>query len=235
MTSTPDPEAAALPNSAGALDELLASPALLDVAAERARQTAQWGQNDHPDGTGGTAAARIAEGCKQRTDAAATNGTITWNDILAEEFWEALAEEDPARLRAELVQVAAVATQWVDAIDRRTGTATAVPAADPDTYRQAGRWRVTEHRDGWYVEDRGTDLMPQDGQAMAIAQALDDACPDGADIGGPTAAHWHYQGDGTHGRWGRSCTSSACHDAVGKGLVAMTPPATGPAGEASGA
>lgn len=46
-------------------------------------------------------------------------GRGTWRDILAEEFNEALAESDPDRLRAELVQVAAVAVNWVEAIDRR--------------------------------------------------------------------------------------------------------------------
>lgn len=35
------------------------------------------------------------------------------------DYAEALAESDPARLRAELVQVAAVAVCWIEAIDRR--------------------------------------------------------------------------------------------------------------------
>jgi hypothetical protein len=39
--------------------------------------------------------------------------------ILREEVYEAFAEEDPAALRTELIQVAAVAATWVDAIDRR--------------------------------------------------------------------------------------------------------------------
>lgn len=50
---------------------------------------------------------------------AAEHGGLTWRHILAEEMFEALAESDPAKLRAELVQVAAVAVQWVEAIDRR--------------------------------------------------------------------------------------------------------------------
>ncbi|HYF53037.1 MAG TPA: hypothetical protein VEA41_02135 [Salinarimonas sp.] len=44
---------------------------------------------------------------------------MTYSQILAEEVAEALAESDPMLLRAELVQVAAVAVQWVEAIDRR--------------------------------------------------------------------------------------------------------------------
>ena len=47
-----------------------------------------------------------------------TGGEGTWADILREEYFEALAETDPARLRVELIQVAAVAVAWVEAIDR---------------------------------------------------------------------------------------------------------------------
>ncbi len=39
--------------------------------------------------------------------------------ILLEEVHEALAEDDPTRLRAELLQVAAVAVCWVEAIEQR--------------------------------------------------------------------------------------------------------------------
>lgn len=45
-----------------------------------------------------------------------------WRHILDEEVAEALAETDPERLRAELVQVAAVAVQWIEALDRRAAT-----------------------------------------------------------------------------------------------------------------
>jgi len=43
----------------------------------------------------------------------------TWEMILLEEVWEALAETDPVKLRAELIQVAAVAVAWVEDIDSR--------------------------------------------------------------------------------------------------------------------
>jgi hypothetical protein len=41
--------------------------------------------------------------------------------VLDEEVWEAFAESDPAKLRAELVQVAAVAFRWIEALDARKG------------------------------------------------------------------------------------------------------------------
>lgn len=113
------------------------SPAITDVIAERARQDAKWGEQNHPNGTGpqSTPVAEIVRGpgheiinrhfalglsfnAKAATDEHARAGSVTWADILLEEVFEALAESNPAKLRTELVQVAAVATQWVEAIDR---------------------------------------------------------------------------------------------------------------------
>ncbi|MDY0829103.1 hypothetical protein SK224_08170 [Microbacterium sp. BG28] len=45
------------------------------------------------------------------------DGTVTWWHILREEVFEAAAEDDPAKLRAELVQVAAVALKMIDALE----------------------------------------------------------------------------------------------------------------------
>lgn len=99
---------------------------LEEIAAERARQNAKWGEQNHPDGTGAETepvplwrADDFAEWAKNKTDLMARFGTVTWRDILLEEVAEALEEEDADALRAELIQVAAVATQWVEAIDRR--------------------------------------------------------------------------------------------------------------------
>lgn len=93
---------------------------LADVAAERAAQDARWGVHDLPDGTD-TRHAAVADGAKTDTHAAWQAGRLTWRHILEEEFHEALAETDPAALRTELVQTAAVAVKWVQAIDRRDG------------------------------------------------------------------------------------------------------------------
>jgi hypothetical protein len=95
-----------------------------EIAAERARQSAKWGQPDHLDGTARVGdrhtAARLRAACK-------ANGPAedNWRDILAEEVAEAFAEAGSARLRVELIQVAAVAVAWVEAIDRR-------PAGSPE-------------------------------------------------------------------------------------------------------
>ena len=114
--------------------------AITEIKQERERQNAKWGEQNHPDGTGERSiplgrivhkgpigpnsgdthyAFGLALMAKKATDDAANHGTVTWADILLEEVFEALAESDPDKVRTELVQVAAVAAQWVEAIDRR--------------------------------------------------------------------------------------------------------------------
>ncbi|MEU8176501.1 hypothetical protein AB0C14_26820 [Microbispora hainanensis] len=100
---------------------------LTDVTAERVAQDAMWGLREHPDGTE-PAYAREADLAKRAVADAAAEGRLTWRHILHEEVLEAFAEDDPDRLRTELIQVAAVAVKWVQAIDRR-----AVPPADSGT------------------------------------------------------------------------------------------------------
>lgn len=106
-----------------------------EVLAERDRQDAKWGEQNHPDlhsgylGLAETVESRLSEHAlfaelagryKQLNHIAALTATIDWTGILLEEVYEALAESDPALLRAELLQVAAVAQQWASAIDRRS-------------------------------------------------------------------------------------------------------------------
>lgn len=92
-----------------------------EVIQERVRQDEKWGQQDHPDGTGPTIPTLNAvEHARNECNYVFRHGLGTWRHVLAEEFAEAMAESDPARLREELIQVAAVAVAWVEAIDRRT-------------------------------------------------------------------------------------------------------------------
>lgn len=103
---------------------------LLDVATERLRQDEKWGEQNHRDGTGGHTLEVIAQASRDIRKHAASNGTATWKMILQEEVSEAFAETDTALLRAELVQVAATAAAWVEALDRRTGVAAYCERAD---------------------------------------------------------------------------------------------------------
>ncbi len=92
---------------------------LAEVQAERERQDAKWGEQNHPDGTGNKSQHEYADQARKWCEAAFGSGYGTWSDVLAEEVAEVNGERDPARLRAELIQVAAVAVAWVGAIDRR--------------------------------------------------------------------------------------------------------------------
>lgn len=91
---------------------------LSEIGHERHRQDRKWGEQNHPDGTS-VILLPTANLSRTRADEAAKAGCLTWAHILTEEFYEAMAEEDQGKLRTELIQVAAVATAWVEAIDRR--------------------------------------------------------------------------------------------------------------------
>jgi len=92
-----------------------------EIFVERIRQHAKFGEQNHPNGTGHSNQIAQAEIARARCDAYFSMGIGAWDLILLEEVWEALAESDPEKLRTELVQVAAVAVAWIEAIDRKRG------------------------------------------------------------------------------------------------------------------
>lgn len=106
---------------------------LTEVFEERRRQFELWGDQrlpfHHPvDGDGtmmfgapyGITAEVFKEACDSRHAMAQSSGQDTRSDalVLLEEVFEALAETDPARIREELIQVAAVAVKAVETLDR---------------------------------------------------------------------------------------------------------------------
>lgn len=91
-----------------------------EVLAEVDRQFEMWGEQNHPDGTALADDEKLADMVKQLNAEFVRTGNLTWRDILWEEVREAFAEEDREPLREELLQVAAVALSWVNALDRRT-------------------------------------------------------------------------------------------------------------------
>jgi len=99
-----------------------------EVVAERHEQDSRWGEQNHPDhhllvGSGFEpkqlygipSEAQAKQVCERRRVA----GTMSWADILLEEFVEALSAGTAEARREELIQVAAVAQAWVECIDRR--------------------------------------------------------------------------------------------------------------------
>lgn len=93
---------------------------VLEVDRERDRQDEKWGQQNHPNGrVGGRIEHEAAIEARFRCQSNGP-GEDNWRDILDEEIAEAYAATSDAELRAELVQVAAVAVAWVETIDRRS-------------------------------------------------------------------------------------------------------------------
>lgn len=104
---------------------------LSEVAQERIRQRIKWGLQHLADGTGESViwngftgpAKEQADAARARTQAGEDKGSReTWADVLFEEAWEAAAESDPVLLRKELIQVAAVAVQWIEDLDSNPRT-----------------------------------------------------------------------------------------------------------------
>jgi hypothetical protein len=111
------------------------SSVLLDVRAERAKQFALHGAHERTqDGTGPYAEwfpVLGPDGCPLEAEAIERlcrddyeehrrrHGAPTWMHLVREEVAEAFQENDPARLREELVQVAALAVAWVEQLDAR--------------------------------------------------------------------------------------------------------------------
>lgn len=100
-----------------------------DVDDERRAQVQKWGRQHLPNGTEDNDFNRHARDTFREfvdslprplyydTDARGKVRHLSWLDVLQEEFYEVACEEDPAKLRAELIQLIAVGTAWVEAID----------------------------------------------------------------------------------------------------------------------
>lgn len=97
------------------------------IAEEMRRQLDKWGIQNHPSYTShsmaqflGRQADQMREICENKHNI----GRLSWTDILLEEVGEAMQEAvngDIAKLRAELIQVAAVCGSWIASIDRNEG------------------------------------------------------------------------------------------------------------------
>jgi hypothetical protein len=112
---------------------------LKQVKAERIRQDDRFGWfRDYPDGTSrSTSYDWELTAAREALASAEKAGKLTWRHILQEEFFEVSFENDPARLKVELIQVAAVATAWAEAIERRP---TKLKTIRPSIWRRFLNW-----------------------------------------------------------------------------------------------
>ncbi|MFD7964062.1 NUDIX hydrolase [Streptomyces zaomyceticus] len=92
---------------------------MIELDTERQAQLAKFGDQEHPDGTALTEDRDRADRARHVCESMGRLGQLSWRDILHEEVQEAFAESDPAKLRAELLQVIAVGAAWIYDIDRR--------------------------------------------------------------------------------------------------------------------
>jgi hypothetical protein len=95
-----------------------------EVDAEVISQFDQWGEQNHPLSYGDEfriAYANAEMVYKAMNTARVETNTLTWDGILLEEVYEALGTTDVQQMRAELIQVAAVAVSMADYIDRHSG------------------------------------------------------------------------------------------------------------------
>jgi len=105
------------------MNDMMSAAILKEIFKERRRQEEKWGEQNHPSGTN-EKWAEVADGMRAKCELKAKNGELTWRDILEEEIWEAYGETDEAKVRAELIQSAAVIVNWIESIDRRTNDRT---------------------------------------------------------------------------------------------------------------
>jgi hypothetical protein len=92
----------------------------LEIEEERLRQDAKWGEQNHPSRFPGcTPLIGTADHVRALCDLRFANKCGSWADIACEELAEACDETDEARVREELVQLAAVCVAWIECIDRR--------------------------------------------------------------------------------------------------------------------
>jgi hypothetical protein len=94
------------------------SPIFTEIVQEHIRQDEKWGEQNHPM-LGMLTSDLCLYNATIYKEINAIEGARSWLSILMEEVYEAFAETDPEKQREEMIQVAAVAIQIVEYLDRR--------------------------------------------------------------------------------------------------------------------
>lgn len=117
-----DSFAAATGAAEAAVRSFVTQRVLDEILDERGRQHEKWGEQNHPSFGGGVDWSRVGGDLETEARASLVAGLVgggpSWAAVLTEEVGEALREPDPEKLRAELVQIAAVAVAWIESMDR---------------------------------------------------------------------------------------------------------------------
>jgi len=93
-----------------------------EILHERLRQDSKYGEQNWP-----IVSAELSEyykllepTVKLKCDTEYENGTLTWHEILKEEFVEAMDETTASLQREELIQMVAVGVAMIECIDRNS-------------------------------------------------------------------------------------------------------------------
>lgn len=122
-----------------------------EILAESQRTMEKHGEHTHlPNGTGQQYVEKAII-ARARCNIRMQNGTATWSDILCEEFWESLSESDPAKLKAELIQVASVAMRWIETLNERPKDENRLKNNGGDKCKSGDDAMLTLQRNGAHV------------------------------------------------------------------------------------
>lgn len=89
-----------------------------EILAERARQHAMFGEQHFQFGARTSALAAALDAAERYARREQKAGSATWAAVLTEEVCEALRAPTPDKQREELVQVAALAIQIIESLER---------------------------------------------------------------------------------------------------------------------
>lgn len=99
---------------------------LAEVAQQRTWQAHQYGSPDYPDGTGMHYQHQASDAYRRVTQLL-LEGKLTWADVLKQIHAEVLQQDEPAKLREQLIWLAAFVVGWADEIDKRPPATSAPP------------------------------------------------------------------------------------------------------------
>lgn len=166
-----------------------------EIFGETEEQHEKWGEQDHPNVTPQDPEGIYLLGRRYRdfekiAKLHFSQGERSWALIEFEELMEAAAERDPAKARAEWVQVAAVAVTAIANFDRRGGIGPEGPAVlamdAPSPFTDVflpgdgsvivdGTIRVTpEEIDANYAKDLVEDFRPTEAEVRAAECVIND-------------------------------------------------------------
>jgi hypothetical protein len=89
-----------------------------EVLSDRRFSRIHYGERNFPDGTSEFYAPEFLRAEKNVVQQH-EQGTLTWRDLLMREAIGATCPTDPGDLRDELVELASLVVEWIEAIDRR--------------------------------------------------------------------------------------------------------------------